>query len=111
MSAIRYGLDHAAARVAVVTMADGSDDAAYDMVAPRLAERTGRLLNDKAPTGVAVDGDAVERGAHRRDERLAQQLALLVGGEQGPTHAASSRRGIACAHSSAYRRRSASSRA
>lgn len=33
---------------------DGSDDADYDLLAPRLAARVGRLLNDKMPTGVAV---------------------------------------------------------
>ncbi len=32
----------------------GSDDALYDMLAPRLRHRVGRLLNDKMPTGVAV---------------------------------------------------------
>jgi len=30
------------------------DDAAYDIVAPALRNRVGRLLNDKMPTGVAV---------------------------------------------------------
>lgn len=32
----------------------GSDDALYDRVAPALRTKVGRLLNDKAPTGVAV---------------------------------------------------------
>lgn len=32
----------------------GSDDAAYGELAPALAPRVGRLLNDKMPTGVAV---------------------------------------------------------
>ncbi len=32
----------------------GSDDADYDRLAPLLAQRVGRLLNDKMPTGVAV---------------------------------------------------------
>lgn len=32
----------------------GSDDAAYGELAPKLAQRVGRLLNDKMPTGVAV---------------------------------------------------------
>lgn len=32
----------------------GSDDALYDQVAPVLRTKVGRLLNDKAPTGVAV---------------------------------------------------------
>lgn len=33
---------------------DGSDDAAYERLAPVLRQRVGRLLNDKMPTGVAV---------------------------------------------------------
>lgn len=33
---------------------DGSDDALYDRIAPRLRRKVGRLLNDKMPTGVAV---------------------------------------------------------
>ncbi|MFN5951687.1 MAG: aldehyde dehydrogenase (NADP(+)), partial [Pirellulaceae bacterium] len=32
----------------------GSDDEWYDILAPLLAHRVGRLLNDKMPTGVAV---------------------------------------------------------
>ncbi|MFO1066837.1 MAG: aldehyde dehydrogenase (NADP(+)) [Pirellulales bacterium] len=32
----------------------GDDDAAYAKLAPRLARKVGRLLNDKMPTGVAV---------------------------------------------------------
>jgi len=32
----------------------GSDDLAYDELAPRLRTKVGRLLNDKMPTGVAV---------------------------------------------------------
>lgn len=32
----------------------GSDDAAYEQVAPALRGKVGRLLNDKMPTGVAV---------------------------------------------------------
>ena len=32
----------------------GSDDAAYDSLAPRLAVKVGRMLNDKMPTGVAL---------------------------------------------------------
>ena len=32
----------------------GSDDVAYDSIAPHLRQRVGRLLNDKMPTGVAV---------------------------------------------------------
>ena len=33
---------------------DGSDDEAYDRIAPELRTKVGRLLNDKMPTGVAV---------------------------------------------------------
>ena len=33
---------------------NGSDDALYDKLAPRLQAKVGRLLNDKMPTGVAV---------------------------------------------------------
>ncbi|MCA9148498.1 MAG: aldehyde dehydrogenase (NADP(+)) [Planctomycetales bacterium] len=33
---------------------NGTDDAAYDLLAPELRQRVGRLLNDKMPTGVAV---------------------------------------------------------
>jgi 2,5-dioxopentanoate dehydrogenase len=33
---------------------DGSDEEAYQLIAPTLAEKVGRLLNDKMPTGVAV---------------------------------------------------------
>lgn len=32
----------------------GADDDAYDLLAPILRQKTGRLLNDKMPTGVAV---------------------------------------------------------
>lgn len=38
----------------VYSATDGSDDAAYDALAPTLIERVGRMLNDKMPTGVAV---------------------------------------------------------
>ena len=38
----------------VYSAADGSDDEAYQAVAPALTTRVGRLLNDKMPTGVAV---------------------------------------------------------
>lgn len=33
---------------------DGADDSDYDLLAPYLRQRVGRLLNDKMPTGVAV---------------------------------------------------------
>ncbi|MGK0482266.1 MAG: alpha-ketoglutaric semialdehyde dehydrogenase [Planctomycetota bacterium] len=38
----------------VYSSTDGSDDASYDVVAPELRARVGRLINDKMPTGVAV---------------------------------------------------------
>lgn len=38
----------------IYSATDGSDDAHYQQIAPRLATRVGRLLNDKMPTGVAV---------------------------------------------------------
>jgi len=38
----------------VYTDSGGSDDGAYDRIAPLLRRKVGRLLNDKMPTGVAV---------------------------------------------------------
>jgi len=38
----------------VYSAKDGSDDPAYDALAPVLRRKVGRLLNDKMPTGVAV---------------------------------------------------------
>ncbi|MEM7477389.1 MAG: aldehyde dehydrogenase (NADP(+)) [Planctomycetota bacterium] len=38
----------------VYSASDGADDANYDLIAPVLATRVGRVLNDKMPTGVAV---------------------------------------------------------
>lgn len=38
----------------IYSATDGSDDALYDALAPRIRQRVGRLLNDKMPTGVAV---------------------------------------------------------
>ena len=38
----------------VYSATDGSDDEAYHTIEPDLADRVGRLLNDKMPTGVAV---------------------------------------------------------
>ncbi|MEM8733199.1 MAG: aldehyde dehydrogenase (NADP(+)) [Planctomycetota bacterium] len=38
----------------VYSAADGRDDEAYDQLAPILATKVGRVLNDKMPTGVAV---------------------------------------------------------
>ncbi len=38
----------------VYSAKDGSDDSAYDSIAPWLRQKVGRMLNDKMPTGVAV---------------------------------------------------------
>ena len=38
----------------IYSNSDGSDDTAYEQIAPRLQRRVGRLINDKMPTGVAV---------------------------------------------------------
>ncbi len=38
----------------IYSATDGSDDPAYDELAPIMRQRVGRLLNDKMPTGVAV---------------------------------------------------------
>ena len=38
----------------VYSATDGGDDASYDVVAPELRARVGRLINDKMPTGVAL---------------------------------------------------------
>ena len=38
----------------IYSATDGSDDADYDAVVPNLRQKVGRLINDKAPTGVAV---------------------------------------------------------
>ncbi len=40
----------------------GSDDAAYELLAPLLSRRVGRVLNDKMPTGVAVSPAMVHGG-------------------------------------------------
>ena len=49
-------LDHLEGNLTGCVYSDtrGSDDAVYDLLAPRLRGRVGRLLNDKMPTGVAV---------------------------------------------------------
>ncbi len=39
---------------AIYSAASGADDEAYDLLAPILRQKVGRLLNDKMPTGVAV---------------------------------------------------------
>ncbi|MDP4584614.1 MAG: hypothetical protein NWT04_11915, partial [Verrucomicrobiales bacterium] len=39
---------------AIYSAISGKDDAAYDLLAPILRQKVGRLLNDKMPTGVAV---------------------------------------------------------
>ncbi|NNE35511.1 MAG: aldehyde dehydrogenase (NADP(+)) [Rhodothermales bacterium] len=38
----------------IYSATNGSDEAAYERIAPELRQRVGRLLNDKMPTGVAV---------------------------------------------------------
>ena len=38
----------------IYSATDGSDDGHYDLIAPHLRQRVGRLLNDQMPTGVAV---------------------------------------------------------
>jgi len=38
----------------IYSSASGKDDVAYDLLAPVLRQKVGRLLNDKMPTGVAV---------------------------------------------------------
>ena len=38
----------------IYSHSDGTDDGAYDRIAPLLRRKVGRLLNDKMPTGVAV---------------------------------------------------------
>lgn len=42
----------------------GSDDEAYDQMAPALRTKVGRLLNDKMPTGVAVSPAMVHGGPY-----------------------------------------------
>jgi len=44
------------------TATDGSDDAAYARLAPIIAQKCGRLLNDKMPTGVAVSSAMMHGG-------------------------------------------------
>ena len=44
------------------TATDGSDDAAYTRLAPIIAQKCGRLLNDKMPTGVAVSSAMMHGG-------------------------------------------------
>jgi NADP-dependent aldehyde dehydrogenase len=39
---------------AIYSAKSGADDATYNIIAPLLREKVGRLLNDKMPTGVAV---------------------------------------------------------
>jgi NADP-dependent aldehyde dehydrogenase len=48
----------------IYSATDGSDDAAYDRLAPVLLRRVGRLLNDKMPTGVAVSPAMVHGGPY-----------------------------------------------
>lgn len=44
------------------TATDGSDDAAYARLSPIIAQKCGRLLNDKMPTGVAVSSAMMHGG-------------------------------------------------
>jgi NADP-dependent aldehyde dehydrogenase len=43
---------------------DGNDDELHDRLAPLLAKRVGRILNDKMPTGVAVTPAMVHGGPY-----------------------------------------------
>lgn len=45
---------HASLTCSFYTAEDGSDDAAYERLLPIIAQKSGRILNDKMPTGVAV---------------------------------------------------------
>ena len=45
---------HSSLTASFYTAADGSDDAAYNRLLPIIAQKSGRILNDKMPTGVAV---------------------------------------------------------
>ena len=58
------GVLHSALTGALYTATDGSDDGLHDRIAPALAQRVGRILNDKMPTGVAVSPAMVHGGPH-----------------------------------------------
>ncbi len=53
MQAIAHSLE-GNLTAAFYTHSQGEDDALYDVLAPIVRDRVGRLLNDKMPTGVAV---------------------------------------------------------
>jgi NADP-dependent aldehyde dehydrogenase len=49
---------------ALYTATGGEDDELHDRIAPLLARRVGRILNDKMPTGVAVSPAMVHGGPY-----------------------------------------------
>ena len=53
---------HASLTCSFYTAADGADDALYDQLEPIVAQKSGRILNDKMPTGVAVSPAMVHGG-------------------------------------------------
>ncbi len=53
---------HASLTCSFYTAEDGSDDALYDQLAPVISQKSGRVLNDKMPTGVAVSPAMVHGG-------------------------------------------------
>lgn len=78
--AIRYGIDHARARVAVVTMADGSDDPMQIEALTRLVERgvVVAAASRYARTGQQVGGPAL-KGFFSRLAGLSLYYAARVG--------------------------------
>lgn len=53
---------HASLTCSFYTAENGSDDALYDQLAPIVSLKSGRILNDKMPTGVAVSPAMVHGG-------------------------------------------------
>ncbi|GAB5559609.1 MAG: aldehyde dehydrogenase family protein [Synoicihabitans sp.] len=53
---------HASLTCSFYTAEDGSDDALYEKLEPIVAQKSGRILNDKMPTGVAVSPAMVHGG-------------------------------------------------
>ncbi len=53
---------HASLTGSYYSATDGSDDAAYARLSPIIAQKCGRLLNDKMPTGVAVSSAMMHGG-------------------------------------------------
>jgi 2,5-dioxopentanoate dehydrogenase len=53
---------HASLTCSFYTAEDGSDDELYDQLAPVISLKSGRILNDKMPTGVAVSPAMVHGG-------------------------------------------------